>query len=182
MLNDKCEMINNIVRTRMAPSPTGDLHIGSLRTFLYSYAFAKKNNGKFLLRIEDTDQKRQVAGAADRLQKVMKDFGLSWDGEPVVQSERLDLYQQHVRQLLDRGHAYYCFCTQERLDKIRNDAKAKKNIPKYDRHCLNLSPTEIAQNLKDGLSYVIRMKIPDNETVSFNDLIRGPITFNTADL
>ena len=94
-------MINNIVRTRMAPSPTGDLHIGSLRTFLYSYAFAKKNNGKFLLRIEDTDQKRQVAGAADRLQKVMKDFGLSWDGEPVVQSERLDLYQQHVRQLVE---------------------------------------------------------------------------------
>jgi len=175
-------MPESLVRTRMAPSPTGDLHIGSLRTFLYSYAFAKKNNGQFLLRIEDTDQKRQVAGAADRLQKVMKDFGLSWDGEPVVQSERLDLYRKYVRQLLDQDHAYYCFCTQERLDKIRNDAKAKKRIPKYDRHCLNLSPTEIAQNLKDGLPYVIRMRIPDNETVSFNDLIRGPITFNTADL
>ena len=175
-------MPNSLVRTRMAPSPTGDLHIGSLRTFLYSYAFAKKNHGLFLLRIEDTDQKRQVVGAADRLQKVMTDFGLSWDGEPVIQSQRLDIYQKHIKELLDKGYAYYCFCTQDRLDKIRQEQKAKKRIPKYDRHCLNLSKVEIDKNLKDGLPYVIRMKIPDNETVSFNDLIRGPITFNTADL
>jgi len=166
----------------MAPSPTGDLHIGSLRTFLYSYAFAKKNHGQFLLRIEDTDQKRQVVGAADRLQTVVKDFGLSWDGEPVIQSQRLDIYQKHIKELLDKGYAYYCFCTQDRLDKIRNDAKAKKRIPKYDRHCLNLTKAEIDKNLKEGLSYVIRMKIPDHETIIFNDLVRGEIKFNSSDL
>lgn len=178
------------VRTRMAPSPTGDIHIGSLRTALYAYAFAKKNQGKFILRIEDTDQKRLVAGSADRALKIFKDFGLIYDEGPdvggnfgpYVQTERLDIYKKYIQQLLDKGFAYYCFCTEERLEEVRTIQKAAKKVPKYDRHCLKLTPQEIEDNFKKGLPYVIRMKIPDNETIVFDDLIRGPIKFNTGDL
>lgn len=178
------------VRTRMAPSPTGDIHIGSLRTALYAYAFAKKNNGKFILRIEDTDQKRLVEGSADRALKIFKDFGLVYDegpdvgGDygPYIQTERLDIYQKYIKELLDKNLAYYCFCTEERLTEMRKIQKAAKKVPKYDRHCLNLSPAEIQENLKKGIPYVIRMKIPDNETIVFNDLIRGQIKFNTNDI
>ncbi|HNY04437.1 MAG TPA: glutamate--tRNA ligase [Candidatus Woesebacteria bacterium] len=178
------------VRTRMAPSPTGDIHIGSLRTALYAYAFAKKNNGKFIVRIEDTDQKRLVEGSADRALKIFKDFGLVYDegpdvgGDygPYIQTERLDIYQKYIKELLDKDLAYYCFCTEERLTEMREIQKAAKKVPKYDRHCLNLSPAEIQENLKKGIPYVIRMKIPDNETIIFNDLIRGQIKFNTNDI
>lgn len=181
---------NKLVRTRMAPSPTGDVHIGSLRTALYAYAYAKKNNGQFILRIEDTDQKRLVEGSADRALKIFKDFGLVYDEGPdiggpygpYVQTQRLNIYQKQIKELLDRGHAYYCFCTEERLEKMRQAQKTAKKIPKYDRHCLHLPPVEIEKNLKDGIPYVIRMKIPDNETVIFNDLIRGEIKFNTNDI
>lgn len=180
----------NIVRTRMAPSPTGDIHIGSLRTALYAYAFAKKNNGKFILRIEDTDQKRLVEGSANRALKIFKDFGLIYDegpdvgGDygPYIQTQRLNIYQKYIKELLDKGLAYYCFCSEERLEEIRTIQKAAKKVPKYDRHCLKLSPAEIEDNLKKGLPFVVRMKIPDNETIVFNDLIRGQIKFNTNDL
>ena len=178
------------VRTRMAPSPTGDIHIGSLRTALYAYAFAKKNNGKFIVRIEDTDQKRLVAGSADRALKIFKDFGLIYDEGPdvggkygpYVQTERLDIYKKYIQKLLDKGFAYYCFCSEERLEETRNIQKAAKKVPKYDRHCLKITPAEIEENLKKGMPFVIRMKIPDNETIVFNDLIRGQIEFNTNDL
>ncbi|MBU1117850.1 glutamate--tRNA ligase [Patescibacteria group bacterium] len=178
------------VRTRMAPSPTGDIHIGSLRTALYAYAFAKKNNGQFILRIEDTDQKRLVEGSADRALKIFKDFGLIYDegpdlgGDygPYIQTQRLDIYQIYIKELLDKGLAYYCFCTEERLGEMREVQKAAHKVPKYDRHCLKLTPAEIKENLKKGLPYVIRMKIPDNETIVFNDLIRGQIKFNTNDI
>jgi len=178
------------VRTRMAPSPTGDIHIGSLRTALYAYAFAKKNNGQFILRIEDTDQKRLVEGSADRALKIFKDFGLIYDEGPdvggvygpYIQTQRLDIYQKYIKELLDKGLAYYCFCTEERLDEMRQVQKAAHKVPKYDRHCLKLTPAEIEKNLKKGLPYVIRMKIPDNETIVFNDLIRGQIKFNTNDI
>lgn len=180
----------SIVRTRMAPSPTGDIHIGSLRTALYAYAFAKKNNGKFILRIEDTDQKRLVEGSATRALKIFKDFGLIYDegpdvgGDygPYIQTQRLNIYQKYIKELLDKGLAYYCFCTEDRLEEVRTIQKAAKKVPKYDRHCLNLSPQEIEENLKKGMPYVIRMKIPDNETIVFNDIIRGQIKFNTNDL
>lgn len=175
-------MTSTPIRTRMAPSPTGDLHIGSLRTFLYAYAMARQTNGQFLLRIEDTDQKRLVAGAADRLQQVMHDFGLSWDGEPVIQSLRINIYQKYIKELLDSGHAYYCFCTEERLAEVRDIQKAAKKIPKYDRHCLSLSKEEIDQKIKDGVPYVVRMRLPDHQDIVFNDLIRGEIKFNTSDL
>jgi glutamyl-tRNA synthetase len=178
------------VRTRMAPSPTGDIHIGSLRTALYAYAFAKKNNGQFILRIEDTDQKRLIAGSANRALQIFKDFGLIYDEGPdiggpfgpYVQTERLNIYQKYIKELLDKGLAYYCFCSEDRLEEVRKVQKAAGKVPKYDRHCLNLTPAEVEANLKKGLPYVIRMKIPDNETIVFNDLIRGEIKFNTNDL
>ncbi len=181
---------NKIIRTRMAPSPTGDVHIGTLRTGLYAYAFAKKFNGKFIIRIEDTDQKRLVSGAADRTLKVFKDFGLKYDEGPdvggpfgpYVQTKRLEIYQKYIQQLIDQGHAYYCFCSESRLTEVRTIQKAAKKIPKYDRHCLHLTSDEIKEKIKNKTPYVVRMKIPDHQTVVFKDLIRGEIKINTDDL
>ncbi|HEX8924068.1 MAG TPA: glutamate--tRNA ligase [Patescibacteria group bacterium] len=181
---------NNVVRTRIAPSPTGEYHIGHLRTCLYDYALARQNNGQFVIRIEDTDQKRYVEGAADRILQVIKDYGLSWDEgpdvggpyAPYVQTQRLDIYKPYVQKLIDDGHAYYCFCTQERLDDLRATQKAAGRLPKYDRHCLNLSKEDIQKNLDNHLPYVVRLRVPDNETLVFNDAIRGQIKFNTNDI
>jgi len=181
---------NPTVRTRMAPSPTGDVHIGTLRTGLYAYAFAKKNKGSFILRIEDTDQKRLVEGSAQRALDIFKKFGLIYDegpdvgGDfgPYVQTQRLEIYQKYIKELLDKGLAYYCFCTEERLIEIRELQKVAHKVPKYDRHCLNLTQAEIQDNLNKGVPYVIRMKIPQNETIIFNDMIRGEISFNSNDL
>jgi len=187
----KLTMIDNkAVRTRMAPSPTGELHIGGLRTLLYDYALAKQNNGQFILRIEDTDQKRLVVGSQERILQVIKDYGLSWDEGPdiggpygpYVQTQRLDIYKKYIQELLDKGLAYYCFCTQERLDELRAIQKAAKQVPKYDQHCLNLSKEEVQENLDNKIPYTIRMVIPKNETIIFNDLIRGKIKFNTNDI
>lgn len=178
------------VRTRIAPSPTGEYHIGHLRTCLYDYALAKKYNGEFIIRIEDTDQKRHVDGAEERILQVIKDYGLSWDEGPdiggpygpYVQTKRLDIYQKYIKILLKKKLAYPCFCSQERLDKVRAEQKKNKQIPKYDRHCLNLSQEEIDQKIKAGEKYVIRLKLPDNEEIIFDDLIRGRIKFNTREL
>jgi glutamyl-tRNA synthetase len=183
-------MSDPIIRTRMAPSPTGDLHIGSLRTALYAFAYAKKNHGQFIVRIEDTDQKRLVAGAADRTLQIFKDFHLNYDEGPdiggsygpYIQTERLGIYQKHIKDLLTKSLAYPCFCTEERLAEMRNRQKAAKKIPKYDRRCLSLSPAEVQQKITDGEKYVIRLKVPDNETIIFNDLIRGEIKFNSNDI
>ncbi|MBI2464926.1 glutamate--tRNA ligase [Candidatus Shapirobacteria bacterium] len=178
------------VRTRIAPSPTGEYHIGHLRTCLYDYAFAKQQGGQFVLRIENTDQKRYSPGSENRILQDIRDYGLTWDEGPdiggpfgpYIQTERLNLYQKYLKQLLDDGHAYYCFCSQERLDKMRETQKAAKKIPKYDRHCLHLSPEEIKKNLDDGQSFVVRMRVPDNQVISFNDAIRGKININTKDM
>ena len=161
-----------------------------MRTCLYNYALARQSGGQFIIRIEDTDQKRLVVGAQDRILKVIKDYGLSWDEgpdiggpyAPYVQTQRLDIYQKYIKKLLDQGLAYYCFCSQERLDHIRDQQKKLKQIPKYDRHCLKLTPQEIKQKIDSGQPYVIRMKMPDNETIRFTDSIRGQISFNTRDL
>ena len=142
---------NDVIRTRMAPSPTGELHIGGLRTLLYDYALAKKNNGQFILRIEDTDQKRLVPGSQERILQVIKDYGLSWDEGPdiggsfgpYVQTERLEIYQKYIKELLDKGLAYRCFCTEDRLTKMRETQKASKQVPRYDQYCLHLTPTQI---------------------------------------
>jgi len=181
---------NNVVRTRIAPSPTGEYHIGHLRTCLYDYALAKKNNGQFILRIEDTDQKRHVEGAENKIYQVIKDYGLSWDEGPdiggpygpYIQTQRLEIYQKYIKELLDKGLAYYCFCTEERLTKMRDSQKANNQLPKYDQHCLHLSPAEIRQNLDNKVPFTIRMTIPKNQTIIFEDIVRGKIKFNTNDI
>ena len=181
---------NKIVRTRIAPSPTGELHIGTLRTLLYDYALAKKYNGQFIFRLEDTDKKRYVEGSEKRLLEVIKDYGLSWDEGPdiggpygpYVQTERLDIYNKYIKELIDKGFAYYCFCTQERLDNLRATQKAQKLLPRYDQHCLSLSKEEIQKNLDNKIPYTIRLVVPKNETIVFEDLIRGKIKFNTNEV
>lgn len=178
------------VRTRIAPSPTGEYHVGHLRTCLYDYALAKKNKGQFIIRIEDTDQKRFVEGSVERTLKVIKDYGLNWDEgpdiggpyAPYIQTERLDIYQKYIKELLDKGLAYYCFCTQERLDSLRTAQKAAKQSPRYDQHCFHLSPEEIQKNLDNKVPYTIRLVVPKNETIIFDDIIRGKIKFNTNEV
>lgn len=167
------------VRTRFAPSPTGFVHVGSLRTALYTYLFAKHNDGKCILRIEDTDQNRLTEGAVENIIKVMHWAGIDFDegphvgGEfgPYVQSEKLSIYMKYALQLVEQGHAYYCTCTRERLEQMRERQIAAKQPPAYDRHCrsLNIKP-------KDGEPYVIRMKVPLTGEVTFHDLIRGDVT------
>jgi glutamyl-tRNA synthetase len=182
--------MSTAVRTRMAPSPTGEYHIGHIRTLLYNYAFAKKNHGQFIIRIEDTDQKRYVPGATERILEVIKDYGLCWDEgpdiggpyAPYVQTKRLPIYQEYIQKLLDLGGAYYCFCTPQRLEEMRATQRAAKRLPKYDRCCLNLTPEQIKERLTKGEPYVIRLKMPDNEILSFHDIVRGEIKFNTADV
>lgn len=185
------------VRTRFAPSPTGFVHIGSLRTALFSFLFARKNGGAHILRIEDTDQNRKVEGAVENLLKVMKTVGVEFDegyflkedgslgekGEygPYLQSQRLDLYQKHARELIESKKAYYCFCTQERLDDLRKEQTALKKPPMYDRHCRNLSDQEIQTKLKEfeasGKTPVVRFAIPEEGSTTIHDIIYGDITY-----
>lgn len=186
------------VRVRFAPSPTGYLHIGGLRTALYNYLYARKKQGKFIIRLEDTDQSRLVKGAAVQLLESLKASNLDWDegiffnkdqeiiekGEkgPYIQSKRLDIYKKYVNQLLEQGKAYYCFCSQERIDKLREDQKSHGLAPKYDKHCLNLSKEEIKEKLDNGESYVIRLNVESNQLIEFTDLIRGKIQINSNDI
>lgn len=178
------------VRTRMAPSPTGEMHVGSMAMLLKNYAFAKKHGGQFILRIEDTDQEREIEGAREEILKIIRDYGLDWDEGPgkagnygpYIQSERLELYQQKAQELVDGGHAYYCFCSRERLEEVRAKQRAEKKPPKYDRHCLNLTPEEVKQKLDAGESYVVRLKVPSDKTVAFNDLIRGEIKVSSNEI
>ncbi|MFA6409986.1 MAG: glutamate--tRNA ligase [Candidatus Buchananbacteria bacterium] len=170
--------------TRFSPSPTGFLHIGGLRTALYAYLFAKKNNGQFLLRIEDTDQSRKVEGAVESLQIVLKKFGLNWENKkPMIQSQRLAIYKKYAEQLVKEGKAYYCFCTPERLDQLRQIQTAKKLPPMYDGKCCDLDPEIAKKQIASGLAYVIRFKMPKTGVTEFTDLIRGKVSFanNTLD-
>ena len=151
-----------MVRTRFAPSPTGYMHIGNLRTALYEYLIARSNNGKFILRIEDTDRERYVDGAVDVIYKTLKTAGISHDegpdvgGDfgPYIQSERKNNYIDYAKELIEKGEAYYCFCTKERLDEMRENSD--ETAAKYDRHCLSLSKEEIDENLKNNVPFVIR--------------------------
>ena len=171
------------VRTRFAPSPTGYMHLGNLRTALYTYLFARRNGGKFILRIEDTDQEREVEGAVDLIYKSLAVAGLSHDEGPdvggpcgpYVQSERKDTYLPYAKQLIESGHAYYCFCTKERLDEARAEAEKKGETFKYDKHCLNLSKEEIQARLNAGEPYVIRQNIPTTGKAGFDDVIYGHV-------
>lgn len=179
----------NEVRTRFAPSPTGYMHIGNLRTALYTYLLAKKNGGKFILRIEDTDRERYVEGAVDVIYKTLRDCGLNWDegpdvgGDfgPYIQSERMGMYKDYAEELVKKGKAYYCFCTKERLEQVSEAQKAAgSSALMYDRHCRNLSKEEIDKNLAEGKPYVIRQAIPLEGATSFHDEIYGDITVENA--
>ncbi|MCB9802630.1 glutamate--tRNA ligase [Candidatus Nomurabacteria bacterium] len=169
--------------SRFAPSPTGYLHIGGLRTALFNYLWAKKNNGQFLLRIEDTDQNRLVEGAAENLIKILREMGLDFDNqEPMIQSKRIKIYQEAAKNLVAEKKAYYCFCSAERLENLRESQQAKKQMPRYDRHCLNLSPEEIEEKLAKGEKHVIRFYVPSEKKTEVNDLVYGKITVNNLDL
>ena len=178
-----------MVTTRFAPSPTGFLHIGSLRTALYAYLLAKKHGGTFILRVEDTDQMRYNPEAIPQIISSLQWAGIKYDEGPDVggphgpyfQTERRALYAQYAQQLLDSGHAYHCFCTKERLQALREDQQKNKLAPKYDGHCRHLTPAEVQQRLAAGEPHVIRMIVPDNRILEFQDGIRGKITFNTKD-
>lgn len=178
------------VRTRFAPSPTGYMHIGNLRTALYAYLIAKKYDGKFLLRIEDTDQERYVEGAIDIIYKSLKLAGLKHDEGPdiggpfgpYVQSQRKDIYMEYAKKLVDLGAAYYCFCSKERLAELKQGQEASGDTPKYDRYCLDLSRHEVQKKLDEGHPFVIRQKIPDVGTISFTDVVYGTITVNSNEL
>ncbi|MBT4649254.1 glutamate--tRNA ligase [bacterium] len=172
----------NMIKTRFAPSPTGYLHIGGLRTALFNYLWAKKNNGQFLLRIEDTDQTRLVEGAKDNLIKILKKMNLNFDNTPIIQSERLDIYKIAIDKLISEDKAYYCFCSSERLDKLRAEQQANKQMPRYDEHCRDLSTDEAKQKIEAGEKYVVRFKIPSNTIVKVEDLVYGKISVKSEDL
>lgn len=170
-----------MIKTRFAPSPTGYLHVGGLRTALYAYLFARQKKGVFLLRIEDTDQKRFVEGAAENLQDTLKYYGLEWDEGPYFQSERTEIYREHAKMLLEEGKAYRCFCTSERLQEMREAQQKAGRTPKYDRHCLRLSDDEKQSLYNAGKPFVVRQLIPD-EYVEFHDEVRGDMTFHGRDV
>src|SRR3712207_1258528 len=174
------------VRTRFAPSPTGYMHVGNLRTALYTYLIAKHENGKFILRIEDTDQGRYVEGAVDVIYKTLEMTGLKHDegpdiGGPVgpyIQSERKGTYMEYAKELVEKGEAYYCFCDKERLDSLKENSDTFK----YDGHCRNLSKEEVEENLKNGVPYVIRQKNPLDGVTTFEDEIYGTISVDNSEL
>ncbi|MBI4049300.1 MAG: glutamate--tRNA ligase [Candidatus Doudnabacteria bacterium] len=170
------------VRTRFAPSPTGMLHIGGLRTALYEFLWARKNNGKFILRVEDTDKARTVPGALENIVQTLKDFRLNFDEGPYLQSKRLDIYKKHAEELVEKQAAYYCFCTEERLVALRKEQEAKKIPPKYDKHCLKLSADEIKGKLQNGEPHVIRLNVLPNKRIRFTDLVHGEIDVSSNDL
>lgn len=179
------------VRTRFAPSPTGRMHVGNLRTALYAYLITKHEGGDFILRIEDTDQERYVEGAVEIIYRTLKETGLIHDEGPdkdggcgpYVQSERQakGIYLKYAKQLIDKGEAYYCFCDKERLDSLRKTV-AGKEITVYDKHCLHLSKEEVEAKLAAGVPYVIRQNNPTEGTTTFEDEIYGDITVDNAEL
>ncbi len=181
-------METTVVRTRYAPSPTGMMHIGNLRTALYEYLIARSLGGRFILRIEDTDQERLVDGAVETIYKTLRAVGLHHDegpdtgGQygPYVQSERRHLYRPYAEQLVREGKAYYCFCTRERLEQLK--AAAPGEVVGYDRHCRDLAPGEVQRRLDDGTACVIRQKMPLSGSTTFQDAVYGAITVENSEL
>ncbi len=179
-----------MVRTRFAPSPTGYMHIGNLRSALYAWIFARSEGGQFLLRIEDTDQAREVAGAVDVIYETLREVGMDWDegpdiGGPVgpyVQSQRKEIYEKYAKMLVEMGGAYYCFCTKEELDERREHAREQGEGFKYDKHCLHMPKNEIQKMLDEKVPFVIRQNIPTVGETSFTDEIFGTITVENSTL
>ncbi len=180
-------MINENVRVRFAPSPTGYLHVGGLRTALYNYLFARKNNGTFVLRIEDTDRNRYVEGAVENLITTLNWCDLDYDEGPnkegnfgpYFQSQRLNIYKEQIHKLISSKKAYYCFCSSERLEQLREDQQKNGLQPKYDKKCLSLSENEIQNKIQNGEPFVIRLNIQPDQTIIVDDIIRGRIEFNS---
>ncbi|TVR74371.1 MAG: glutamate--tRNA ligase [Sphaerobacteraceae bacterium] len=183
-------MTTGPARVRFAPSPTGDLHVGGARTALFNWIVARQTGGKFILRIEDTDQNRLVGESIDGILESIRWLGLDWDEGPLVegphapyfQSQRLDLYTRYVHQLVDAGHAYPCFCSAERLAEVREQQRARKEPPGYDRHCRNLSKEEVQAKFDAGETAVYRFKMPLDGETSFYDLLRGEISYENRNL
>lgn len=178
------------VITRFAPSPTGYLHIWSLRTVLFNYLFTKKNDGKFMLRIEDTDRTRFVEGSVDNLLEILASIWLipdewpnnPWDKWPYFQSERLEIYQTHIHQLIESDHAYHCFCSSERLNSLRVEQQELKIPTKYDKKCRYLTQEEKEKKLQSWEAYTIRLKVPDNQEIHFLDQVRGKISIMSQEI
>ncbi len=176
-----------MVRTRIAPSPTGYPHIGTIYQALFDYAFAKKYSGSFIVRIEDTDQSRYVEGAEEVIFSSFDWFSLHEDESPrkdgpfgpYRQSERLSIYKEHARMLVEQKHAYYCFCTKERLEEMRKNMQAQGKMPMYDKHCRGLSAQDVEEQLQKGAIYTIRMAIPENTNIVCRDEIRGEVVFDS---
>lgn len=176
------------VRTRIAPSPTGIAHLGTAYIAMRNLAIARQNKGQFIIRIEDTDRERYVEGAVEVIFEAMKWLGYSYDEAPDIggpyapytQSERLPIYQEYIKKLIEKGKAYYCFCTKERLEQVRNDALAKKELPRYDRHCRHLSTEEVANNLSRNIPHVIRLAVPETGVTVCLDAVRGPVEFQNS--
>lgn len=178
------------VRVRIAPSPTGYPHIGTIYQAMFDFVFAKKYNGKFIIRIEDTDRSRFVEGAEQVIFDSFKWFGLESDEDPVKggtygpykQSERLDIYQKYAEQLISTGHAYYCFCSKERLEQLRLEQQTNRQAPRYDKNCLNLAREEIDKTLAAKVPYVIRLNVPINEKITVQDAIAGEVVFDSKEV
>lgn len=179
------------IRTRYAPSPTGRMHVGNLRTGMYAYLIAKHEGGDFLLRIEDTDQEREVEGAVDIIRRTLEETGLFWDEGPdnpgscgpYVQSERVKtgIYMQYAKELVEKGEAYYCFCDKERLESLTTEVNGEI-LMHYDKHCLSLSKEEVEEKLASGLPYVIRQNNPTEGTTTFHDELYGDVTVENTEL
>jgi glutamyl-tRNA synthetase len=177
-------------RTRFAPSPTGRLHIGGARTALYDYLLARQTGGQFILRLEDTDRKRFIPGAEEEIIHGLRWLGIAWDEGPDVggpfgpyrQSERADLYLQYAKQLIAMDKAYYCFCSPERLERVRQEQHHAKLPPRYDRTCRHLDPDDAEKRVKNGEKYVIRFKMPDQGAITVRDTLRGEITVENRNL
>ncbi len=178
--------MDRTVRTRFAPSPTGFMHIGNLRTGLYAYLFARKNNGTFILRIEDTDQERKVDGAVEMVYRTLKLAGIEHDEGPdkdggygpYVQTERMGIYKQYAEKLVELGGAYYCFCDKKRLESLEDAG----GVHTYDKHCRNLDPAEVRRRLDAGEPYVIRQKVPEGVVSEYEDMVFGKISVESADI
>ena len=176
------------VRVRFAPSPTGYLHVGGLRTALFNYLFARKQGGKFVLRIEDTDQKRSIPGALEKLTTTLTEIGLHYDEGPdiggnygpYIQSQRTDIYKKYTQKLLDSGNAYHCFCSEERLNNLREEQRKRKRPPMYDGKCRDLSKNEVKDKLAQGMPFVIRLRYPREGKTVFDDVVRDRVAIDNS--
>lgn len=170
------------IRVRFAPSPTGYLHIGGARTALFNYYFAKRYGGKLVLRIEDTDRERLKEDSVEQILSSMKWLGIDWDEGPIYQSDRLDLYRREAKRLLKEGKAYYCFCTEEDIEKDREEQRKLRQPFRYSGRCLKLTEDEVVKNLREGKPYVVRIKTPREGATEVKDMIRGKVAFDNSQM